>query len=63
MHEPKLLLADEPTGNLNEETDKSIVELLEENHLEGTTLILVFHDEELADPAHRQIRMADGLIL
>lgn len=63
VHQPELLLADEPTGNLDEETGKSIIDLLEKNHLaEGRTLILVTHDEELASRAKRKISMVDGLV-
>lgn len=60
VHEPKLILADEPTGNLDEETGLEIIELLEANHVEGRTLIMVTHDLDLASRAQRSLTMADG---
>ena len=63
VHKPRLLLADEPTGNLDEETGKSIIGLLEQSHREGMTLILVTHDQELAARTDRKIWISDGMIL
>lgn len=59
---PRLLLADEPTGNLDSESGKQIVALLEELHVDGTTIALVTHDESLAARTERIIRMLDGEI-
>lgn len=59
---PKLLLADEPTGALDEENGKKIMELLQEINKEGTTVIMVTHDQELAKMGHRCIKMKDGKI-
>ncbi len=58
---PKILFADEPTGNLDTSTGATIIELMAElNNDQGTTLILVTHDLELASRARRTIRLADG---
>ncbi len=58
---PKILFADEPTGNLDASTGATIIELMAElNNDQGTTLILVTHDLELASRARRTIRLADG---
>ncbi len=60
---PKILFADEPTGNLDQETGNSIVEMLEElNREASTTLVLVTHDLSLAERAHRVVSLADGRI-
>jgi len=59
---PKLLLADEPTGNLDSVSGAAIIELLEELHKEGTTIVVVTHDEQLAGRTPRVIRMLDGSI-
>ncbi|MHC4379505.1 MAG: ABC transporter ATP-binding protein [Planctomycetota bacterium] len=59
---PPLLLADEPTGNLDSQSGNSIISLLEELHVEGTTVAVVTHDEELARRTHRVVRMLDGRI-
>ena len=62
--EPLLLLADEPTGNLDSETSRQVVQLLVSAHERGTTLLLVTHDREMAQgTADRVIRMADGRIV
>ncbi len=60
--EPKLILADEPTGNLNSEQGKEIMELLSSLNREGTTIIQVTHDEQKAMYADRIIHLADGWI-
>jgi putative ABC transport system ATP-binding protein len=60
---PRVLLADEPTGNLDSESGAEIVALLQELHTEGATLIVVTHDEGLASRAHRVLRMHDGGIV
>ncbi len=60
---PRLLLADEPTGNLDSQSGTEVVALLEELNAEGLTLILVTHDAQHAARAHRQVQMCDGRIL
>ena len=60
---PAVLLADEPTGNLDHKTGAEVVALLEKLHHEGTTVIVVTHDRELGGRAHRRIQMRDGEIV
>jgi len=60
---PKLLLADEPTGNLDSHSGAEVIELLEELNNDGITLIIVTHDMDLGDRAKRKIRMVDGEIV
>lgn len=60
---PRLILADEPTGNLDHASGKGVIEALEQLHHQGMTLILVTHDPALAARAGRCLRMADGAIL
>lgn len=60
---PKLLLADEPTGNLDSHSGAEVIELLEELNNDGITLIIVTHDMGLGDRAKRKIRMVDGEIV
>jgi putative ABC transport system ATP-binding protein len=61
--EPRLLLADEPTGNLDTVMAYQVVELLEEIHASGTTIVMVTHDPELANRAERNIQLIDGRVL
>lgn len=61
--QPSVILADEPTGNLDHQIGAEVMLLLEELHHRGTTLIVVTHDRELGARAHRQIGMRDGRIL
>jgi putative ABC transport system ATP-binding protein len=61
MH-PAVLLADEPTGNLDRASGKDVVEILEQLHEQGVTLIVVTHDPELGSRAHRRLKMLDGRI-
>jgi putative ABC transport system ATP-binding protein len=59
---PALLLADEPTGNLDSRTGRDILELLDELHEEGLTIVMVTHDDSIADRCERVIRLRDGEI-
>jgi putative ABC transport system ATP-binding protein len=61
MH-PAILLADEPTGNLDRASGKEVVKILEDLHESGVTLLLVTHDPELGRRAQRQLHMVDGAI-
>lgn len=60
--EPSILLADEPTGNLDSRTSIEIMQLFDELHSEGHTLIIVTHEDEIAEHCHRVIEMKDGRI-
>ena len=60
--EPEIILADEPTGALDSRTGVEIMELFKSLHAEGQTVILITHNQELADEAQRVVRIADGLI-
>ena len=57
---PKLILADEPTGNLDSKNGKEVMELLSELHKEGTTIVMVTHNEEQAKQTSRTVRFFDG---
>jgi len=59
---PSILLADEPTGNLDSATGEEIMRLFEKLHREGHTIILVTHERDIADHAHRTIHIRDGKI-
>jgi len=59
---PSILLADEPTGNLDSATGEEIMRLFEKLHTEGHTIILVTHEKDIADHAHRTIHIRDGKI-
>lgn len=58
---PRLLLADEPTGNLDSQMARSVMELLEDINQQGTTIIMVTHDPELAARAQRNVHIIDGM--
>ena len=58
---PRLLLADEPTGNLDSQMARSVLELLEDINAQGTTIIMVTHDPELAARAQRNVHIVDGM--
>lgn len=63
INDPKVLLADEPTGNLDSSTSDAIMALLQELNADGQTIVMVTHEPEIADNAKRQIMMRDGKIL
>ena len=62
VNNPSIILADEPTGNLDTKTSYEIMELFEEIHKKGNTVIIVTHEEDIARYAHRIIRIRDGKI-
>ena len=62
VNKPSIVLADEPTGNLDSKTSIEIMGLLEQIHQQGNTIIVVTHEEDIASHAHRIIRMMDGRI-
>jgi len=62
VNSPSIVLADEPTGNLDSTTSVEIMGLLEEIHKQGNTIVVVTHEEDIASHAHRIIRMMDGRI-
>ena len=62
VNEPKILLADEPTGNLDSRTGKEILELFDRLHAGGNTIVLVTHDPEVGKRAARTVRVRDGRI-
>ncbi len=62
INKPSIVLADEPTGNLDSKTSDDIMALFEEIHAGGNTIILVTHEEDIAQHAHRIIRLKDGVI-
>jgi putative ABC transport system ATP-binding protein len=62
VNKPSILLADEPTGNLDTATSIEIMGLLHEIHRQGNTIIIVTHEEDIAQHAHRIIRLRDGAI-
>jgi putative ABC transport system ATP-binding protein len=62
VNKPSIILADEPTGNLDSKTSEEIMKLIDDIHAAGNTVILVTHEEEIATRAHRVIRLRDGMI-
>ncbi len=62
VNRPSILLADEPTGALDTKTGQEVLNLFEELHQEGLTLIVITHDQEVGDRAHRLIRLRDGML-
>ncbi len=62
VNKPSIILADEPTGNLDSKTSVEIMKLFGEIHKNGNTVILVTHEEDIAAYAHRVIRLRDGVI-
>jgi len=62
VNNPSIILADEPTGNLDSKTSYDIMNLFQELHDKGNTIIMVTHDDDIAHYAHRIIRLKDGLV-
>jgi putative ABC transport system ATP-binding protein len=62
VNHPSIILADEPTGNLDSVTSLEIMKLFDEIHANGNTVIVVTHEEDIAKHAHRIIRLKDGII-
>jgi putative ABC transport system ATP-binding protein len=62
VNHPAIILADEPTGNLDSKTSNEIMALFQEIHAAGNTIIVVTHEEDIAKYAHRIIRLKDGLV-
>ena len=61
--EPSILLADEPTGNLDSKNGEAVMEMLRRLHADGATIVMVTHDARYADFAERRIQLFDGRIL
>jgi putative ABC transport system ATP-binding protein len=61
--QPAILLADEPTGNLDQATGNSLIQLLEQLNQAGTTIVVITHDHQIADRLHRQVHVLDGRIV
>ncbi len=62
VNNPSIILADEPTGNLDSKTGYEIMALFDEIHQNGNTVIMVTHEEDIAEYAHRIIRLRDGIV-
>jgi putative ABC transport system ATP-binding protein len=62
VNDPTIILADEPTGNLDSKTSEEIMEMFETLHKAGNTIILVTHEPDIAEYAHRVVRLKDGMI-
>lgn len=62
VNDPSIILADEPTGNLDSKTSYGIMELFHELHQKGNTIIMVTHEDDIAHYAHRIVRLRDGLV-
>ncbi|WP_203296686.1 ABC transporter ATP-binding protein [Luteirhabdus pelagi] len=62
VNKPSIILADEPTGNLDSKTSIEIMNLFDAIHAAGNTVILVTHEEDIAEHAHRVIRLRDGIV-
>ena len=59
---PKVVLADEPTGALDSTTSESVMDLLTEINNEGMTIVVITHEEDIAEMTHRIVRLKDGVI-
>ena len=62
VNDPSIILADEPTGNLDTKTSYEIMDLFENLYVKGNTIIMVTHEEDIAKYAHRIVRLRDGLV-
>lgn len=62
VNSPSIILADEPTGNLDSKTSDEIIEIFYEIHQQGNTVIMVTHEEDVAQNAHRIVRLKDGIV-
>ena len=62
VNDPSIILADEPTGNLDTKTSYEIMEIFNTIHSNGNTIVLVTHEEDIANHAHRIVRLRDGII-
>jgi putative ABC transport system ATP-binding protein len=62
INHPSILLADEPTGNLDSKTSEEIMKLFAQIHQAGNTIILVTHEEDIARHAHRIVKLKDGIV-
>jgi putative ABC transport system ATP-binding protein len=62
VNDPSIILADEPTGNLDSKTSYEIMQIFSQIHASGNTVVLVTHEEDIAHYAHRLIRLRDGII-
>jgi putative ABC transport system ATP-binding protein len=62
VNTPSILLADEPTGNLDSHTSSEIMEVFHELHTEGQTILLITHEHDIAEHASRQVHLLDGLV-
>ncbi len=62
VNQPSIILADEPTGNLDSKTSSEIMNLIDEIHQKGNTIILVTHEEEIAERARLKVRLRDGMV-
>ena len=63
VNKPSIILADEPTGNLDSKRGSEIMTILDDLHKNGNTIILVTHEDDVAQHAHRIIRLFDGKII
>jgi putative ABC transport system ATP-binding protein len=62
VKKPQLILADEPTGNLDRETGKEVIDIIKRQHASGTTVVIITHDPDIAQMAERKIKIVNGKI-